>query len=136
MSFTEHLAAFRAAHPEIEVAEVYVSDLNGVARGVVEHGAVVDPASLVEGGIAMGIELDQADALPVLRRMGAQAGIGGEMIAAQAKRGSALPDHMPNRRLDLPRHLVRVAKIEVDIPPIDHTHAFERVKGRGPDMAP
>ena len=33
MSFTEHLAAFRAAHPDTEVAEVYISDLNGVARG-------------------------------------------------------------------------------------------------------
>jgi glutamine synthetase len=33
MSFAEHLAAFRARHPDIEVAEVYVSDLNGVARG-------------------------------------------------------------------------------------------------------
>jgi glutamine synthetase len=33
MSFTEHLAAFRAAYPDTEVAEVYISDLNGVARG-------------------------------------------------------------------------------------------------------
>ncbi|MEM1383429.1 MAG: glutamine synthetase family protein [Pseudomonadota bacterium] len=33
MSFAEHLAAFRAEHPEIEVAEVYVSDLNTQARG-------------------------------------------------------------------------------------------------------
>lgn len=33
MSFADELAAFRADHPEIEVAEVYVTDLNGVARG-------------------------------------------------------------------------------------------------------
>jgi glutamine synthetase len=33
MSFTEHLAAFRAKYPDTEVAEVYISDLNGVARG-------------------------------------------------------------------------------------------------------
>lgn len=33
MSFAAHLAEFRRAHPEIEVAELYVSDLNGVARG-------------------------------------------------------------------------------------------------------
>jgi glutamine synthetase len=33
MSFAEHLSRFRQRHPDIEVAEVYVSDLNGVARG-------------------------------------------------------------------------------------------------------
>ena len=33
MSYAEHLAAFQARHPDIEVAEVYISDLNGVARG-------------------------------------------------------------------------------------------------------
>lgn len=33
MTFAAHLARFRKAHPEIEVAELYVSDLNGVARG-------------------------------------------------------------------------------------------------------
>jgi glutamine synthetase len=33
MSFAEHLATFRAKHPDTEVAEVYISDLNGVARG-------------------------------------------------------------------------------------------------------
>jgi len=33
MSFADHLSRFRASHPEIEVAEVYISDLNGVARG-------------------------------------------------------------------------------------------------------
>ena len=33
MSFAAHLARFREAHAEVEVAEVYVSDLNGIARG-------------------------------------------------------------------------------------------------------
>lgn len=33
MSFAAHLARFRKGHPAIEVAEVYVTDLNGVARG-------------------------------------------------------------------------------------------------------
>ena len=33
LTFDEHLAAFRKAHPGIEAAEVYVTDLNGVARG-------------------------------------------------------------------------------------------------------
>lgn len=33
MTFAAHLARFCERHPEIEVAEVYVSDLNGVARG-------------------------------------------------------------------------------------------------------
>jgi glutamine synthetase len=33
MSFAKHLAKFRQRHPDIEVAEVFVSDLNGVARG-------------------------------------------------------------------------------------------------------
>lgn len=33
MTFAAHLARFRKRHPEIEVAEVCVADLNGVARG-------------------------------------------------------------------------------------------------------
>lgn len=33
MSFVAHLARFRTEFPDIEAAEVYVSDLNGVARG-------------------------------------------------------------------------------------------------------
>ena len=48
MSFTEHLAAFRAAHPEIEVAEVYVSDLNGVARGKLVPAEMLE--KLMEAG--------------------------------------------------------------------------------------
>lgn len=33
MSFADELAAFRAAHPHIDQAEVFVIDLNGIARG-------------------------------------------------------------------------------------------------------
>jgi hypothetical protein len=58
------------------------------------------------------------------------------MVAAQAKRGGVLPDHMRDGGLDLPRHPVRLAVIEVDIAPVDHAHLLERVEGRGPHMAP
>ena len=40
MSFAEHLAAFRAAHPDTEVAEVYISDLNGVALFIFLIGVI------------------------------------------------------------------------------------------------
>lgn len=33
MTLARRLAAFRAEHPQIEVAEVYLTDLNGIARG-------------------------------------------------------------------------------------------------------
>jgi glutamine synthetase len=53
MSFTEHLAAFRAAHPEIEVAEVYVSDLNGVARGKLVPAEMLEKLTVSAGGGGM-----------------------------------------------------------------------------------
>lgn len=42
MAFLDHLSAFRAAHPNIETAEVYVTDLNGVARGKLVPAAMLD----------------------------------------------------------------------------------------------
>ena len=48
MSFAEHLAAFRARHPEIEVADVYMTDLNGVARGKLVPAGLLD--KLADGG--------------------------------------------------------------------------------------
>ncbi len=51
MSFAEHLAAFRAAHPETEVAEVYITDLNGVARGKLVPAGMLD--KLADGGMKM-----------------------------------------------------------------------------------
>ena len=51
MSFTEHLAAFRAAHPDTEVAEVYISDLNGVARGKLVPADMLD--KLAGGGMKL-----------------------------------------------------------------------------------
>ncbi len=51
MSFAEHLAAFRARHPEIEVADVYITDLNGVARGKLVPAGMLD--KLGDGGMKM-----------------------------------------------------------------------------------
>jgi glutamine synthetase len=53
MSFAEHLAAFRERHPEIEVAEVYISDLNGVARGKLVPAEML--AKVTEGGMKLPI---------------------------------------------------------------------------------
>ena len=33
MNFADRLAAFRARHPDMAVADVYMTDLNGIARG-------------------------------------------------------------------------------------------------------
>ncbi len=49
--FAEHLAAFRARHPEIEVADVYMTDLNGVARGKLVPADMLD--KLADGGMKM-----------------------------------------------------------------------------------
>ena len=51
MSFAGHLAAFRARHPEIEVADVYLADLNGVARGKLVPAGMLD--KLANGGMKM-----------------------------------------------------------------------------------
>ncbi|MHA1529133.1 MAG: glutamine synthetase family protein [Alphaproteobacteria bacterium] len=51
MSFAEHLAAFRAAHPDTEVAEVYITDLNGVARGKLVPAGMLDKVG--GGGMKM-----------------------------------------------------------------------------------
>jgi len=51
MSFAGHLAAFRARHPEIEVADVYLTDLNGVARGKLVPAGMLD--KLADGGMKM-----------------------------------------------------------------------------------
>jgi len=64
MSFAERLAAYRRNHPDCEVAEVYVTDLNGLAKGKlvpVEH-----LAKLAEGGMKMpvstlGLDIFNAD---------------------------------------------------------------------------
>jgi glutamine synthetase len=53
MSFTEHLAAFRAGHPDTEVAEVYISDLNGVARGKLVPADMLDKMAVVAGAGGM-----------------------------------------------------------------------------------
>jgi glutamine synthetase len=49
MTFSEHLAAFRAAHPATEVAEVYLIDLNGTARGKLVPAELLD--KLAGGGM-------------------------------------------------------------------------------------
>ncbi|MEM1345948.1 MAG: glutamine synthetase family protein, partial [Pseudomonadota bacterium] len=49
MSFTEELAAFRAAHPDIRTVEAFVTDLNGVVRGKrvpIEHIAKAGEGAL------------------------------------------------------------------------------------------
>lgn len=51
MDFAEQLAALRARHPEIETADVYVSDLNGVARGKLVPVGMLD--KLAQGGMRM-----------------------------------------------------------------------------------
>jgi len=51
MSFAEHLAAFRARHPDMEVADVYITDLNGVARGKLVPAGMLD--KLAGGGMKM-----------------------------------------------------------------------------------
>ena len=51
MSYAEQLAAFRAAHQDIETAEVYVTDLNGVARGKLVLAAMLEKLS--GGGMKM-----------------------------------------------------------------------------------
>ena len=50
-AFAEELAAFRAAHPEVEVAEVFVIDLNGRPRGKLVPFEGL--AKLAEGGMKM-----------------------------------------------------------------------------------
>lgn len=45
LTFDDHLAAFRKAHPGIEAAEVYVTDLNGVARGKLIPAAMLGKLS-------------------------------------------------------------------------------------------
>jgi glutamine synthetase len=45
MSFAGHLAAFRARHPDMEVADVYITDLNGVARGKLVPAGMLDKVS-------------------------------------------------------------------------------------------
>ena len=64
MSFAEHLAAFRARYPEIEVADVYISDLNGVARGKLVPAGMLD--KLADGGMklpvsTLGLDIFGAD---------------------------------------------------------------------------
>ncbi|MDH3668255.1 MAG: glutamine synthetase family protein [Paracoccaceae bacterium] len=51
MSYAEQLAAFRAAYQDIETAEVYVTDLNGVARGKLVPAAMLE--KLGGGGMKM-----------------------------------------------------------------------------------
>ncbi len=51
LSFAEHLAAFRARHPEVEVADVYMTDFNGVARGKLLPAGMLD--KLAGGGMKM-----------------------------------------------------------------------------------
>lgn len=53
MNFAEHLAAFRAEFPQVEVAEVYVTDLNGVPRGKLVPIDMLE--KLNEGGMKMPI---------------------------------------------------------------------------------
>ena len=53
MSFAEHLAEFRTRHPDIEVAEVYISDLNGVARGKLVPADMLD--KMTGGGMKLPI---------------------------------------------------------------------------------
>jgi glutamine synthetase len=53
MSFAEHLAVFRDAHPDIEVAEVYISDLNGVARGKLVPAEMLDKLCMSNGAGGM-----------------------------------------------------------------------------------
>jgi glutamine synthetase len=53
MSFAAHLAAFRERHPDIEVAEVYISDLNGVVRGKLVPAEML--AKVTEGGMKLPI---------------------------------------------------------------------------------
>ncbi len=54
-AFPERLAAFRARHPEVEVADVYVSDLNGVARGKLVPAGMLD--KLAGGGMKMPVSV-------------------------------------------------------------------------------
>jgi glutamine synthetase len=54
-AFPEQLAAFRARHPEVEVADVYVSDLNGVARGKLVPAGMLD--KLAGGGMKMPVSV-------------------------------------------------------------------------------
>lgn len=51
MSFADRLAEFRAGHPEIEVAEVFVTDLNGLPRGKLVPADTLD--KLATGGMKM-----------------------------------------------------------------------------------
>ncbi|MEM7508054.1 MAG: glutamine synthetase family protein [Pseudomonadota bacterium] len=51
MSFTDDLAAFRAAHPDIETVELFMIDLNGMQRGKLVPMAALDKLAL--GGMRM-----------------------------------------------------------------------------------
>jgi glutamine synthetase len=51
MSFAEHLATFRAGYPEIGDAEVYLADINGVARGKLVPIDML--GKLADGGMKM-----------------------------------------------------------------------------------
>lgn len=51
MSFADEIAAFRAAHPEIESVDAFITDLNGLARGKRMPVAQLD--KLAKGGVKM-----------------------------------------------------------------------------------
>lgn len=51
MSFTDEVTAFRTAHPEIETVEIFIIDLNGMARGKIAPIGHLD--KLAKGGMKM-----------------------------------------------------------------------------------
>ena len=74
MSFAEHLAAFRARHPDMEVADVYITDLNGVARGKLVPAGMLD--KLANGGLKMPVST-LGSQLPFHSPLGGDAGVVG-----------------------------------------------------------
>ena len=88
MNFVEQLAAFRAEFPQVEVAEVYVTDLNGIPRGKLVPIDMLE--KLGEGGVALGSDFDGAlvpaeigdvSGLPALVGAMRQAGYGEQLVA-------------------------------------------------------
>ncbi len=97
-----------------------------LAHGAGDEGAVIDPASVVEPGVLMGVEMHERERT-MLGGMGFEQRPGDEMIAAERKQEGAAVENGAGLPLDCRRCLGVIAIVKQAVAIVDHRHLGEEI---------
>ena len=137
-----HPGRLQLVEPPSVLVEGAQSHLHGAfrldepfSRGVIKHGAVVNPSVVVFPSVRVRVEMDQRQGA-VFFRVRLEYGIGDEVIAPQGKQPGALRNDPPRVFLYPLRDGLGAARVELAVAVVDHRQPVEGVEAPVVQLGP